>query len=146
VPTISCRQLARTPPPPGERAVVCYDDLFKLLLERSALGGKQVAATTTGRDSETGLDEVRLRLTSAGQEKWSAVSTEAANAVDCRPVGDNHCQLAFLLDGKVLSTPEILRPLAADEARITLGSAAEARMIAATLGPRELPSGVKLDR
>lgn len=147
VPTISCAQITRATratPVPSEQTVVCMADFLKMQLDRAALGGFDLADATTGREPVTGMYDVRLRLKEASVRKWTTISAEAANGVACEPVGsENHCMLAFMVDGEVLTTPVIQRPLKADEARMSFQTLEEAKLVAATLGPRELPPGVK---
>jgi len=149
VPTISCGQLTpATPPPPGRRAVACHNGNIKMLLDVAALTGGDVAEATTIREQLTGRPAVQLHLKTSGRSKWSTVSADAAYAAGCIPVTpiapENHCLLAFLIDGEVVTAPQILRRLNVNEAVLPFGSASEARLAAAKLGPRELPPGIKL--
>ena len=148
VPTISCDQLAPGTPPPGQRAVTCQGSHTKMLLDAAALTGGDLAEATTIREQLTGRPAVQLHLKTSGKSKWSTVSAEAANRVGCTPVStvvpENHCLLAFLIDGEVVTAPQILRRLNANEATLSFASVAEARVATAKLGPRELPPGIKL--
>jgi preprotein translocase subunit SecD len=152
VPTVGCEQLTADPfgaaAPPDTQVTACLDH-EKLLLDRTAISGTDVAdamAEEVKRPGDFIEYRVRLKLTPTGRAKWTDLTRRVAAKQGCVPVpGSAPCRLAFVVDGKVLSAPVILNPMGADEAVITgLYTQAEARGLAVTLGPRELPPGLKL--
>lgn len=151
VPTVTCGQLNKRPPatgaPDNAEFTVC-DGYSKLLLGPARLTGADISDTMV--ESEPGVDfnVVSLRLTPAGNPKWTELIRVAyhntGRECDESAVGDEQrCRVAFVVDDRVLSTPEIL---AESVQPIIVGALtkAEAGDLAVQIGPRELPAGVVL--
>lgn len=148
VPTIPCAKIVPPLPlPHGLQTVLCSSE-EKLLLDPAKFTGEQVEDAVAKKvPVAPEFYQVQLRLNKIGQQAFTSVSSVAASGEGCDAGkgNDGHCLLAMVVDGEVLSAPEILRTLRSDEAVFgSFKSEAEARLTAAKIGPRELPPGVKL--
>ncbi|MDG4798550.1 protein translocase subunit SecD [Micromonospora sp. WMMD1082] len=115
VPTIGCLQLDDRPPAsisdPEQQAVACEGGYAKNLLDVAKVLGTDVSGATAVRD-QTMQWVVSLNFTSAGQDKWTALTREAFNndaqACDASALGDEgKCRVAVVLDNQIISSPQI---------------------------------------
>jgi preprotein translocase subunit SecD len=115
VPQISCEQLDRRVPGaidlPDQRAVACEGGAIKYYLDIAKVAGTDIDKATPQIEQQTGQRVVSLDFKSGGQEKWTALTKEAFNNSGdpkCEVLGDEgKCQVAAVLDNKVVSAPEI---------------------------------------
>lgn len=76
----------------------------KVRLGAAAMTGDQVQAAKASIDTERGSGWfVDLGFRDQGKEKWAELTGKAA----CSPAGDPHRRVAIVLDGKVLSSPQV---------------------------------------
>ncbi len=150
------------PPPPGldpetgitvsdspdQESYLLYETQFGsqvLHVGPSQLLGGDVSQAIPGFDTQQSQWVVSLDLTSAGGEKFATLTGDAASFT----TGDPRRQIAIVLDGQVISAPEVNPSVApgvgitGGRAQITLGSSVEdetqARDLAITLRYGSLP-------
>lgn len=121
VPTITCDQLDDRPPAsisdPNQQAVACEGGI-KYLLDVAKVLGTDVKDANAVL-SQTNQWVVSLDFTSAGQEKWTALTREAFNneggACEASALGtDGRCRVAVVLDNTIISSPQIQAVLTTD--------------------------------
>lgn len=133
---------------PGQEAYLRYDGFFGpqvLHVGPSDLLGSDVAQAIPGFDTQQSQWVVSLDLTSSGGDKFAQLTGDAAGF----PTNDPRRQIAIVLDGNVISAPEVNPSVAAGigitggRAQITLGAGpedeAQARDLAITLRYGSLP-------
>lgn len=104
-----------------EEAFLLYESGFGtqvLHLGPAELEGSDVADAVPLFDTQAATWAVSLDLTSVGGEKFAAMTAEAASF----PVGDARRQIAIVLDGEVISAPQV-NPGVSPQTGITGGSA-----------------------
>ena len=114
VPAITCDKLNERPAAaiddPKAQVVACGEDAAKYLLDTAKLEGTDIDDATPQLDPTNGW-VVALDFTGPGQDKWTALTREAFNNTggfcDVSGTQNNRCQVAVVLDKKVVSAPEI---------------------------------------
>lgn len=107
-----------------------------LLLGPAELRGTEVAEAIPGFDTSRSQWVVSLDLTAEGAEAFAELTGEAASA----PVGDPRRQIAIVLDGEVVASPEVnpdVPPgvgITGGRAQITMGTGVDAETEARDLG------------
>lgn len=124
---------------PGEEAYLLYDaGLFGpqvLHVGPSELDGADIAEAIPGFDPSQGQWVVSLGLTDEGGREFAELTAQAAEF----PAGDPRRQIAIVLDGEVISAPQVDPTVSPDEgitggrAVITLGASPEAEAEAGDL-------------
>lgn len=121
VPMITCELLDDRPPAsindPNQQAVACEGGI-KYLLDVAKVLGTDVKDANAVL-SQTNQWVVSLDFTSAGQEKWTALTREAFNndggACEASALGtDGRCRVAVVLDNTIISSPQIQAVLTTD--------------------------------
>jgi preprotein translocase subunit SecD len=143
---------------PNKEVVACdRDGNFKYRLDVAKVVGKDIKGANVGNNQTTGEVEVNLSFKGSGQDRWTNLTREAFN----QPPPTN--QVAIVLDGVVISAPQINGVINAD-AQITgqftqkegqdlannlkFGAlpvsfeAGDAQVVSATLGDDQLKSGL----
>jgi preprotein translocase subunit SecD len=139
-PPLSCAQLdARNPealPGAGDQTVLCgqtSDAHTKYLLDVAKVQGGDVAGAVAGLDANSGGWNVRVHFTSSGQTKWTALTQEAV-------ASGTGAQVAIVLDGLVLSAPQIQEVITGDAVIAGGGiDGSAAKVLAAQLSSGALP-------
>jgi SecD/SecF fusion protein len=139
-------QRSPAPPPKGEQTLP--DESGRpIVLGPTALTGEGIGDATATTD-QYGVDwRVDLRLSGGGGRTWQELTARAA----CSPPGDPARRVAIVLDGKVISSPQVDPSVACDvgipggATQIT-GSftAAEAKDLAALVKGGALPVPVEI--
>jgi len=105
-----------------------YKNSSILLSVNAALVGSDLAESFTGFDSYQ-IAEVRLKLTSEGAKKFADITENNVGK-----------QLAIILDGKVMSAPNIREPILSGQAQISGDfSMEEVRLLVSVLNSGALP-------
>jgi preprotein translocase subunit SecD len=101
------RRIAPQPDVPGHKILACSDDgSTKYLLDKAAVLGKEIKGASAGTDQNSGEWIVDLNFTGKGRKGFGDVTTLAANAYSANP-SDPKSQVAIVLDGQVVSAPQI---------------------------------------
>jgi preprotein translocase subunit SecD len=122
----------------GVQATACDAGGTKYLLDVAKVVGTDLAAAEAGVDSKQGTWQVNLRLTTAGQPRWTALTKEA---MDSGSGSGQEVQVAVLMDNEVVTAPTINGIITGDAAitGATLSKREEATALAATLSHGVLP-------
>jgi preprotein translocase subunit SecD len=105
--TEESRRLAPQPDIPSHQILACSDDgTTKYLLDKAAVLGKEIKSASAGTDQTSGEWIVDLNFTGKGRKGFGDVTTLAANAYNANNA-DPHSQVAIVLDGQVVSAPQI---------------------------------------
>jgi preprotein translocase subunit SecD len=120
VPTISCDQLNKRPngsiDAPKAQVTTCDGSGAKMFLDVAKVVGTDIHTASPQLDQQQGQWVVSLDFTSAGQNKWAALTREAftpASGDTCLAAAQalsqsaTHCLVAVVLDKEVISAPEI---------------------------------------
>ncbi|WP_460061073.1 protein translocase subunit SecD [Streptomyces sp. YKOK-I1] len=96
---------ANTPTPPGEEERVLPDAAGQpLRLKAAALTGQHVEAADARFDQQSGTGwHVTVDFTDTGRTRWTQITADAA----CHPPGDPQRRVAIVLDGKIVSSPQV---------------------------------------
>jgi hypothetical protein len=151
VPQIGCAALDSRPADvvalePGP-VVACDTDGVKYLLDNSKLSNEDLASAVARFDRRSSTWEVELRFNEAGTPKWTSLTTEAyensggaciATMPKANDRDSNVCQVAFVVDNTVLSSPGIQAVLT-NSALMTGGTETEVKQVAAELGFGRVP-------
>ncbi|MEM7817176.1 MAG: hypothetical protein QXZ20_04645, partial [Candidatus Aenigmatarchaeota archaeon] len=105
-----------------------------LLFKNAVLSGSDLKESSIGFD-QYGVPNVRLRFSPEGAKKFAKITEENVGK-----------QLAILLDGKVVSAPQIKEPILSGEAEITGEfSLDEARALSSVLNSGALPIPLEVE-
>ncbi|EFF92122.1 conserved hypothetical protein [Streptomyces sp. e14] len=87
----------------GEQ-VLPDESVQRLRLAATAMTGEDVKGADARFDPETGAGwHVTVDFDRAGRERWAKLTGEAA----CRPAGDPARRVAIVLDGRIISAPQV---------------------------------------
>ena len=101
------RRKAAQPDNPDHKILACSDDgTTKYLLDKAAVLGKEIKSASAGTDQTTGEWVVDLNFTSKGRKGFADVTQLADSAYKANPQ-DPKSQVAIVLDGQVVSAPQI---------------------------------------
>ncbi len=123
VPTLSCAELNARDPGAldvGTEQVVACDQgenvHTKYYLDAAKVQGTDVAGASSDYDTNNGGWNVKLHFTSAGQPKWTALTTEATQNGQQSQTGQpaQNAQVAIVLDNQVVSAPQIQSVIVGD--------------------------------
>ncbi|NUR69388.1 MAG: hypothetical protein HOU81_01065 [Hamadaea sp.] len=132
-----------------ELMTACNDQKERFELDVAKVVRTDVASAEYQRD-DSGQNVVLVKFTSAGQAKFTALTQEAvgnAGTVQCEQeaLGSNgNCLVAVVLDGRVVSAPEIMSVLTGDVLISGSFSATEAKQLAALLDTEALPVAISV--
>ncbi|MFI5912595.1 SecDF P1 head subdomain-containing protein [Dactylosporangium sp. NPDC051541] len=119
----------------AEPVTACQDETTKYRLDVARLTAADLAGAKAAASPATGQWTVTLHFTTAGQQRWTDLTRDTVGR-----------QLAILVDGGVVSAPEIQAVITGD-AEISGGfSAGSARSLAANLNHGSLPTTVDAAR
>lgn len=138
---IDCGQLNARPVPPAAadgQATVCEGQV-KLLVDRVVLTGADVSEASVVPEPTGQAVSVSFTATSAA--KWTALTRDAAHGNGCDPGEGPHCRIAFIVDGRSVTSPEILNPLSTT-VELRTGSENTDWALAAQIGTLELPASL----
>jgi preprotein translocase subunit SecD len=150
LPQIVCATLADRPAAasPDRLPTVACDGELKYRLDEAKVTGGDIAGGVAELSTVSAEWYVELTFTESGQARWTALSEEAVQNPDgaCQISGaGGSCQVAIVLDGTVISAPQVIDVIRGP-AQITGGfSRAEAELLAAQLGHGELPLVLQID-
>jgi preprotein translocase subunit SecD len=150
LPQIVCATLADRPAAasPDRLPTVACDGELKYRLDEAKVTGGGVAGGVAELSRVSAEWYVQLTFTVAGQARWTALSEEAVQNPDgdCQASGaGGTCQVAIVLDGTVLSAPQIIDVIRGPAQITGSYSETEARLLAAQLGHGELPLVLGID-
>lgn len=142
IPQITCDMLNKRVPgaisDPKVRATAC-DGSTKEYLDVSKVAGTDIDKASPQLE-QSGSRVVALNFTSAGTDKWTALTKEAVNnnvepKCEQAALGDTkqHCLVAAVLDNKVITSPEILDVLTTNSSITGNFTAASAKELADNL-------------
>jgi preprotein translocase subunit SecD len=101
------RRLAPQPDDPNHKILACSDDgSTKYLLDKAAVLGKEIKSASAGTDQTTGEWVVDLNFSSKGRKGFADVTKLADTAYQANQ-SDPRSQVAIVLDGQVVSAPQI---------------------------------------
>jgi preprotein translocase subunit SecD len=118
VPTISCEQLDKRPPGAidNEKAqVVSCQSGAKMLLDVAKVVGTDIDTASSGVQQGSTEWVVQLDFKSKGATEWSKLTSAAFNSQEPRN------KVAVVLDGVVITAPNIISPIPGGRAEITGG-------------------------
>ncbi|MDE3722853.1 hypothetical protein PWG71_15800 [Nocardiopsis sp. N85] len=105
------------PPSADEPVLAAPDSSERLRLGPARLGNERVESTTAEFNASFSQWEVLVEFTDEGAGEWARVTGEAA----CLPPGDPGRRIAIVVDGEVVSAPEV-GPDVACETGLTSGA------------------------
>jgi SecD/SecF fusion protein len=89
---------------PTQEQTVADEDRQPIRVGPAALTGEGVADATAGLDTQTGTSRfVSIDFKGEGSREWERITAEAA----CNPQGDPRRRVAIVLDGQVISSPQV---------------------------------------
>jgi hypothetical protein len=151
VPQIECRTLVARPVGSvalqSGPAVACDTFGSKYLLDQAKVSDADVASAVARLDGQTHAWLVDLRFNASGVPRWTGLTEEAFHntggaCIVSQPrdtgEGGNVCQVAFVVDNTVLSTPAI-QAVIGDSALIIGGTKTEIEQLAADLSYGRMP-------
>ncbi|MEU7003991.1 protein translocase subunit SecD [Nonomuraea sp. NPDC046570] len=101
---------------PGKPYVACEKDgSVKYILDKAAVVGTDIDTASAGLQQQTGQWVVQLSFKGKGPEEWRKITTTAFQAQAPRN------QVAVVLDGVVITAPNITEPIPGGRAEITGG-------------------------
>jgi preprotein translocase subunit SecD len=101
---------------PNKQYVACESDgSVKYILDKAAVVGTDIDSASAGLQQQTGQWVVQLSFKGKGPEEWRKVTTTAFNSQAPRN------QVAVVLDGVVITAPNITEPIPGGRAEITGG-------------------------
>lgn len=93
-----------TPPSRPHQQTLTDESGNPLRLETASLTGKQVEKATNRFDQQGGAGwHVNVDFKGPGRDAWARLTGEAA----CHPAGDPARRVAIVLDGKIISSPQV---------------------------------------
>ncbi|MGW7066590.1 protein translocase subunit SecD [Streptomyces sp. NPDC054855] len=93
-----------TPPSRPHQQTLADESGIPLHLEAASLTGKQVETATNRFDQQGGAGwHVAVDFKGPGRDAWARLTGEAA----CHPPGDPSRRVAIVLDGKIISSPQV---------------------------------------
>jgi preprotein translocase subunit SecD len=132
------------PVPPDQPLTACDGERVAYGLDVAKVVRSDVDTATYQQD-QSAQHAVLIKFTSSGQAKFTALTREAVSnsgtpscAADALGSSGN-CLVAIVLDGKVISAPEILQVLTGDVVIQGSFTAAQAKQLAALIGSPQLP-------
>jgi preprotein translocase subunit SecD len=148
VSSISCGQLYgrrnALELPANAQVTVCVSDSEKLLLDRVALTGSDIASASVHVTTEAGLYGVSIVFTNTGSPKWTELTRSASSGQSCEPGDGVHCRVALSVDGNIISAPMIMGTLSGSADISSFGTKSVQHALAAQIGPNELPLRLEL--
>lgn len=145
-PLVRCDQLDATirSPGRGEEFTTCAGGFAKMQLASAQVVGADVARVKAIVEPVTGQPMVTLELSRAARG-WGIMVVQALTHDGCER-NVTYCLVAFIVDGRVQSVPEIVAPSAQPGFHTPSGAKQDTARVAAIIGPNELPEGVTLRR
>jgi SecD/SecF fusion protein len=137
-----------TPADPADARVLPDEAGQPLRLKAAELTGQDVKSADARIDQQSGAGwHVTIDFTDTGRDRWTGITADAA----CHPAGDPQRRVAIVLDGKIISSPQVASAvtcgagIAGGTTQIT-GSfdAAEARELALLISGGALPVPVEV--
>ncbi|MQA93300.1 MAG: protein translocase subunit SecD [Streptosporangiales bacterium] len=99
---------------PNKQIATCDDQGVKYVLDKTSVEGKEISNAQAGLDSATGAQwVVNLDFNGTGTRQFGDVTTRVVNLQPPRN------QVAIVLDGRVVSAPQINEPITGGTAQIT---------------------------
>jgi SecD/SecF fusion protein len=95
---------------PTQEATVLDEQGQPLRIGPAALTNDDVAAADADLDDDLPATYVTVDFTAEGARQWQALTGQAA----CQPPGDAARRIAILVDGEVVSSPQVAEPVACD--------------------------------
>ncbi|MEV0525808.1 protein translocase subunit SecD [Streptomyces sp. NPDC050439] len=103
-PTPPSTPTSPTPPSDPHQQTLPDESGTPLHLEEASLTGKQVGKATNRFDQQGGAGwHVTVDFEGPGRDAWARLTGEAA----CHPAGDPARRIAIVLDGKIISSPQV---------------------------------------
>ncbi|HEY8472980.1 MAG TPA: hypothetical protein VIL37_10155 [Natronosporangium sp.] len=134
--------------PPAEQPVVSCDDTWRYELAPAALTDRDVATAAATLDPMAGSWVVTVEFTADGQTRWTDLTREAAENAggECRTVGGfGACQIAIMIDGQVISAPEVTQVIVGPAQIQHEFTADDAKLLAAQLGHGSQPLVLEIE-
>jgi len=129
---------------PTASITACDDEKVRYTLDVAKVVRSDVESAKYQRD-QAAQHSVLVRFTSSGQAKFTALTQEAvgnSGTPQCAQEalgGGGNCLVAMVLDGRVISAPEILSVLTGDAMISGSFTEAQAKRLASLLNTAELP-------